>query len=283
MKKFRLLTIGAILAIIVVVGCSKETIILNDNSTTASRDNSTGENLFGDIQRVTEEAAEDEGQTSRAGYSFGTCASVSISPAWSSPTWPKIMEIDFGTTNCTGVYGVNRRGKLIVTLTDRYKNAGSVLTIQPQGYYVNDIKIEGTKTITNNGLNVNNNMTFSVDVVNGKITHVDNTIVTWASNRTNEWIEGDTSSLFTHGFPGVCDDVYSITGSSSGVDRQGIAFTVVITNALRKEVCCRWLVSGVVEITPLNLTPRILDFGTGTCDNKATVTLNNNSYVIPMI
>ena len=112
-----------------------------DNSTVSSTDNSAAENLFADMKKVVEEAADDEGQSGKkASYTFGSCASVSTTPAWTSPTFPKIMEIDFGPTNCFGANGVNRRGKLVITLTDHFRDSGSVLTVQPQNYFINDIK-----------------------------------------------------------------------------------------------------------------------------------------------
>lgn len=286
MKTFNLFIIAALfLSIIACDKDSNENVI--DNTTTSSRDNTTAENMFADIKKVVEEAADDEGQTSKignnkAGYTFGNCASVTVNPAWIDPTWPKVMQIDFGTTNCVGNYGVSRRGKLIVTITGKYRDAGTVLTIQPQNYYVNDIKVEGTKTITNDGYNTNNNLSFTVDVVNGKLTYPNNKEITWASTRTNEWIEGDSTTLFTHGFPGICDDVYLITGSANGTNRKGEPYTVTITNPLRKEICCRWVVSGTLELVPDGLDPRVLDFGSGTCDNQATITVNGNTFNIPM-
>ena len=282
MKKTLIISTILVAAILIIVSCNKENETVIDNTSVASKDNSTSENLFTDIKKVVEEAADDQGQSSKAAYSFGACATVTINPAWIDPTWPKVMEIDFGTANCTGAYGVNRRGKLVVTLTDVYRNTGSILTIQPQDYYINDIKVEGTKTITNNGYNANNNLEFTVDVVNGKITYTNNKITTWASTRTNEWVEGDSTTLASHGLPGICDDVYLINGSANGTDRNGRSFTVAITSPLRKEVCCRWLVSGVLEVTPNGLSTRIMDFGTGACDNIATLTINNNTINVPM-
>jgi hypothetical protein len=268
------------------VGCNKEETTAVDTSTRSVRDNGAAENLFADIKRVVEEAANDEGQSAKGvqsgSYSFGSCATVTINPAWGDTTWPKVMEIDFGATNCTGSYGINRRGKLVVSLSDRYRNVGSVLTVQPQNYFVNDIKIEGTKTLTNNGTNSNGHLEFQVEVTNGVLTYTDNSVTTWESTRTNEWIEGDTTSLFTHGLSGVCDDVYLITGSASGVDRNGLSYSVNITSPLRKEVCCRWLVSGTLDVSPSGLPVRAVDFGSGGCDNNATITINGNTYNVVM-
>ncbi len=289
MKNYKLLTYGLLLAFFTFQSCKRDKDTTLDLGTTSTQDNGAAENVFADIKRVVEEAADDEGQSSKlaggtksGSYTFGNCATVSITPAWVDTTWPKVMEIDFGTTNCTGVYGINRRGKLIVTLTDHYRDQGSILTIQPQDYYVNDVKVEGTKTIANHGYNANNNLEFEVEVVNGKLTYTDGSTTTWQTTRTNEWIEGDSTTLFTHGVPGICDDVYLITGSASGVSRQGNNYTVNITSPLRKEICCRWIVSGTLEVAPSGLAVRYVDFGTGLCDNKATVTINNTSFIVAM-
>ena len=275
-----------IVVAITVSSCKKDEkeIIILDSSTVSSNDNSAAESLFSDMKRVVEEAADDEGQSGKkSGYTFGACATVTTVPAWTATTsWPKVMTIDFGTTNCAGSYGVLRRGQLIVTLTDRFRNAGSVLTVEPQNYYVNDAKIEGTKTLTNNGYNANNNLEYGVDVSNASVTFVDNSVITWESTRTTEWIEGDSTNLFTHGISGICDDVYLVTGSGSGVNRDGLSYSVNITSPLRKEVCCRWLVSGSLDISPQGLAVRSVDYGAGTCDRYATVTISGNVYNIAM-
>lgn len=268
----------------VVFSCKKDEKDEVNNETTTAQDNAISQNMFDDVKKVVEEAANDEGNTSKAGYFFGTCAAVTIVPAWiDTTTWPKTMTIDFGTTNCTGTDGINRRGKLIVTLTDRYRNQGSVLTVLPQNYFVNDHQIEGTKTLTNNGRNASNNLTFSVQVTNGKITFPTGGYTTWTSTRTNEWIAGDTTSWFTHGVGGLCDDVYLITGSANGVNRAGLPYVVNITSALRKEICCRWIVSGKLDIIPSGLPTRTVNYdpgNNGNCDAIANVTILGNTFTI---
>ena len=272
----------------IVFSCKKDdkTKDIVNNETTSSKDNSISQNMFDDVKKVVEETANDEGQTAKSGYFFGTCAAVTIVPAWiDSTTWPKVMTIDFGTTNCLGTDGTNRRGKLVVTLTDRHRNPGSVLTVQPQNYFVNDNQIEGTKTITNNGRNAANHLTFTVQVTNGKITFSTGGSTTWNSTRTNEWIAGESTSWHSDGMNGICDDVHLITGSASGVNRNGLAYTVNITSALRKEKCCKWIVSGKLDIIPSGLLTRSVDYdptNTGNCDDIASVTIGGNVFTVNM-
>ena len=287
MKTNKLLTLIALSTIIVFSSCRKDKDVDVDSSTQSSTDNGAAENIFLDIKKVVEEAADDEGQTAKFGnigksYTFGACATVNTIPAWSNQTFPKTMTIDFGTTNCTGYNGVNRRGKIIVTITDHYRNAGSVLTVQPQNLYINDVRVDGTKSLTNNGYNSNNHLEYTVQVSNGMLTYTDGTTLTWNTTRTNEWIAGDSTTLFTHGIPGICDDVYLISGSATGVNRNGLYYTVNITSPLRKEICCRWVVSGTLDIIPQGFATRTVDFGAGACDNNATVTINGNTYNVNM-
>ena len=281
---FKYMALGLVSIALVTFSCKKDEEEKIDNETTTAQDNAISQNAFDDMRKVVEEAADDEGNTTaKTSFSFGACATVTISPAWTdTATWPKTMTIDFGTTNCTGNNGVNRRGKLIVTLSDRFRNQGSILTVLPQGYYVNDHLVEGTKTITNNGRNSSNNLSFTVQVSNAKITFPTGGSTTWQSTRTNEWIAGESTTLFSHGIPGICDDVFLITGTASGVSRSGKAYTATITSPLRKEVCCRWLVSGVVDIAPSGALVRTVNFGSGACDNSATVTIAGNTFTFAM-
>jgi hypothetical protein len=152
---------------VTILGCKKDLQEFDvvDDSTSSTKDNSDAESIFSDMKKGVEQAAYDEGRSGKkSSYSFGAFSNVSIVPSWSdTATWPKIMTIDFGATNCTGNNGVNRRGQLVITLTERYRHLGSMLTVQPQDYFINDLKVEGTKTLTNNGDISNNHLSYSVD------------------------------------------------------------------------------------------------------------------------
>ena len=73
------------------------------------------------------------------------------------------------------------------------------------------------------------------------------------------------------------DDIFSISGSSSGKNREGRTFTTTITNPLIKKTNCKWLSSGTLELTPNGFAARTVDFGSGTCDDDATFTVNGQT------
>ncbi len=48
------------------------------------------------------------------------------------------------------------------------------------------------------------------------------------------------------------------------------------------QMSCRNIVAGQLAITPDGKATRYINFGTGTCDNDATVTINGNVYNITL-
>lgn len=279
-----------------------------NKETTSEADNSTAESMFDDVGKTTDQVADDEnldgsqktGAPAEYLFASTTCTPVITinPPAWDTatgqwnPTFPKTLTIDFGTAGCLGADGKTRKGKIIVTTTGKYRDAGTVITTTLDNFYVSDngtdfYHIEGTRTVTNQG-----NYTFSVVVSGAKITHPDGTFLTWESTRTRTWIEGmntgflslKSDSTCCMWWTGILDDVYSVTGSGSGVNRDGIAFTVTVTEALRVQFCGYKVevTDGVVEIQPDGLKKRTVDFGDGTCDNSATVSVGNKTKTIQL-
>jgi len=252
-----------------------------NRSTVTSQDNAIAEMAFNDAFKVTEDAMKENGlEKSGASLSsiYNNCATVTLNPPVGDTTFPKTLTIDFGSTNCTDAYGVARRGKVIATTTGYYRDAGTVVTITTQDYYVNDYKVEGVKTVTNNGLNSNGQTYFTIDISNATITFPDGDIVTYESNRVRTWVVGESTNFLNNGLNGMLDDEYDITGTASGINREGRAYTMTITSPLRAAILCRWIKQGTVEIQPEDLHLRTVDFGSGDCDREATVTINNKVY-----
>lgn len=229
-------------------------------------DQSTADALFSDQDNAVDEAANSIGLFK----TNGTCPTVTFD----TTSNPKVMTLDFGATNCTGNDGKARRGKIIVTWTGKYRQAGTVITHSFDNFYQNDNKIEGTKTVTNMGLNSSNNPSFSVVIANAKITRTDGSSISWSSTRTREWIAGSST-------PGIQDDKYSITGGGSGVNKNGDSFTSTITTPLIIDFSCKYhLVSGVMEIVPNGKVKRTIDYGNGSCDDDAVLTVGKKTYNI---
>jgi len=242
-----------------------------DNDTSVAYDNGLAEQIFSDVKAISDQASSGQLTTFIPDYQEGLlsgCATVTLD----NTSTPKKITVDFGSANCLCNDQRTRRGKIIITYTGAYRDSGTVINISFEDYYVNDNQVLGVKTITNNGTNSSGHLNYTV-VVDGKIKKADGDSIIWKSTRNNEWIEGSAT-------PALLDDVYLITGNASGVSASGLPFTVTITKALRKEIGFKHFVSGTIEIEPQGKFKRILDYGDGTRDNKATVTINNRTFDI---
>ncbi len=277
MKRFHLVLISFAMVALIFTACKKDdNTVAGDNDTKTSEYDALAESTFDDATNIADEAYDlSTGglkSTETENDYLGDCATVTLDTI----SMPHVLTIDFGEVNCLCNDGRYRRGKIIITFTGRYREPGSVRTHGFDNYYVDDNKIEGSKVLTNMGFNDNGNIWFTIEV-EGTIILADETenggIITWNASKQREWVEGYETFRRR-------DDVYLITGTASGVAPSGFGWSRVITNALRRELSCRFFVSGTIEITPENKPVRILDFGDGECDNIATVTINGKTHTI---
>lgn len=266
-------------AIALLSGCKKETV---DTDIYASLDNSIADGAFNDLQATVNQQAAENGFAGLLTETYGKVAEDCPTTTFSAPfgEFPNTMTIDFGET-CVGYLGLERSGKIMATFTGPYATAGTTITVTLDNYYVNGNKIEGIKTVTNEGLNDDGNVYFSVTVADGLITLETGETISWDATRTREWKEGN-------GTLALEDDVYAISNgigfehAAMGINRNGVGFTANITEDLIKEMDCIWMVSGIIQVTPDGLNTRELDFGDGTCDNKATLTIGEFSTEITL-
>ncbi|MEP7197117.1 MAG: hypothetical protein ABI851_11415 [Saprospiraceae bacterium] len=190
--------------------------------------------------------------------------------SWANPknTYPNTLTIDYGKSGVTGPYGHIRRGVLVVQISAPIYLAGSVRIVNHNNFYIDDVKVEGTVILSNQGKNSNNQNLFYRDVLNRKLIFPSGKSIEWNSNQSILQIEGNETEDF------FLDDVWSIVGSSHGINRFGNEFSTQTINPLIYAVNCLWLVEGVFSITNNGDTYKI-DYGNGDCNNIATLYLPN--------
>ncbi len=255
-----------VIALLALAGCKKE----SDEPTqptfdyTAAQDNTKADNYFNDIQAQVDAAASSNGLRS---------ADEACAPVITIDTLavPHTMIIDFGNSDCTAANGSMRRGVLSVTYTGRYRDAGTVITIVPQGYFRDDNHVEGTRTVTNMGMNEQHLPWFTV-VTDVTVTAADGS---WTATHHAEHVRTWTMGSDTHEWS---DDAYLITGNGHGVNRNGVSYTSTITSPLHVASGCPFITQGTVEVTRQGQPVRVIDYGNGDCDNSYTVTVNGQSH-----
>ncbi|MBM55110.1 MAG: hypothetical protein CMB32_00960 [Euryarchaeota archaeon] len=268
----------AILASLIFASCGR--MGTNKDSTT-TQDVAMVEVGFNEIQKITEDALKENEPGNVFEVLYGSGVVVSVDPPFPDMTFPKVLTIDFGD-GVADLLGNIRTGSIEIQATGLYRDEGAVLTTTPNNYTLNGYLIEGVKTVTNNGINAEGNTNFDISIVDGKVTDPDGEFATWNSERNKEWIVGESTTFLSDGIPGILDDAYSLTGSASGVNRNGLNFTMDIIDPLIVSLDCKWIKQGVLEINPDGVDTRSLDYGDGECDNQATISVGDWSYTFNM-
>jgi hypothetical protein len=259
--------------LLMISGCKKEDNTPAEDYTSTAEEVGQTESIATDVDNMT-------AQVSRTGtfthencqdpaadqFSFNSCAMVT------NDSVNHILTFDFGT-GCTGQDGRVRSGKVIVTYSGSgYFDPGASWTVTFDNFYVDGRHVEGTRIVTNNGLNANGNMTWTINAQNMRIIRPDGRWREWNSQRTREMIAGYGDSTWVN-------DIYIINGTETGSNSAGHSISLVLTNITRDH-SCHWITSGTIAMTPNNRPVRTIDFGNGTCDDIATVTVNGNSRTI---
>lgn len=222
---------------------------------------------------VSQEAPREAGRMEVSYATIGNCATITrVSRTDNS----RELTIDFGTTNCQGADAKSRRGKIIARYTGNYFTDGLIANVSFEDYFVNDHQVTGTKTI-NRGLNGSNGFpTKQVNAdLNIRLANNGGTLV-WRCDRSREWIAGsDTPFVFS-------DDTFRWNGVAILTSSNGRTATATIdrNNPLIKTLrigCARTFVSGVINFNFNNSTSASIDYGDGTCNRTATITVNGKS------
>ncbi len=206
---------------------------------------------------------------------FETCKVITVEQP-EGTFWPRLVTVDYGEGCTTGKR--TRKGKIIITVSGPMWMEGSMRIVTLEDFYVNDHRIEGVRTVTNEGRHMEGEyegkVHFSVVLDSGKVTTPDDIVITRQVNRTRTFVEGEESKWDTR------DDIWYIEGIATGINRNGVAFTREISSPLWKEIGCRFITRGTVLISAEGRPDAILDYGDGECDAIATVTVGEESRTI---
>jgi hypothetical protein len=276
MKTKHLSSLLATFFLFVLISCQKE----GSNNTESevettfklSEDQAVSEAIGDDIDAVFIETSYSEGLMFRGSQQNpSNCASVNITGSG----WPKTITIDFGT-GCTGPDGIHRKGKIIVVLSDTVSQTGATAAMTFDGYHVQGFKVEGSITWTNT--TTPNGFSWTREINDGKITTPGGNYY-WL----HEGIKYVTQTAGSGTPLNVLDDVYSITGEHTVTNPAGRSRTATVTEALEKKVICHNVSKGKIKIQGPNHFA-IVDFGDGTCDKVATISIDGNpprTFLLP--
>ena len=279
------LVLLAIMGLFALTGCNKDkTSTTNPTPTssdyTAATDNSEAEISSNDVLNVSDAVVND--------FKLGKSLGDTITFKWYGVKITRIklgtgkreFIIDFGSKDTTTFGSRARKGQIILFVTGRYYYKGFEDSILFNNYYVNDKEIQGWHVVKNIGLQ-SGNITWTINA-NLTITRPGGATHTWISSRERELLNvalnDTTQNLWSTNLPYV----YQITGSANGVNSKGVAYTANITIPLIKAFDCWWIEQGAIVFKVTGGYPVTLDYGNGTCDDNATVTVNGKTTNITL-
>ena len=272
--KIKNLVLGLALSMFV-LSCSKDDSSATNNDLNATQAKTSAEidNISDDVSTIVENQIDiqisETGRMANPPESFlPPCATVTT--VISGNTWTRT--IDFGTVGCTMPNGNVLKGIIIISKSANSTPLIRTYSITFDGFYVNARLIEGNKTIVRTLTTVAPIHPTSTMTMNITVTFPNGNAFVRTGTRTSEMIEGFGTAIWS-------DNIFRVTGNWS-TTRPNWSQTTTITSPLIFRMNCQYrLVRGVLEIVRNNNTA-VIDYGNGTCDNEATLTINGNTTTI---
>lgn len=170
--------------------------------------------------------------------------------------------IDFGD-GCELRDGNVLSGIILLSYSKDMEAVTQTLNVSLENFTFNRVSIEGDASIVRTRANDNGNPQ-SIAEASFNAKWPEGETMSYTANRTREWIEG-----YGSGFWG--DSVFLISGQATYEGKLGTVFTKSTVEPLRREMSCRFIVSGILEISR-NDAKASLDFGDGSCDATGILT-----------
>ncbi len=180
----------------------------------------------------------------------------------------KSVTVDFGE-GCELRNGNFVSGVIIMEYEKNTEVATKTISYSFSNFYFNRKHIEGQGSILRERSNSNGNLQ-STKTFNITATWPDNTFANKEGTKVREMIEGHDTKTWG-------DNVFLISGNWKFTKKNGTILSATVINPLRRELACKFLVSGVIELIK-NDNNALLDYGDGSCDDLATININDNGY-----
>lgn len=254
-------------------------ISLNDMHVESIADESQYEaDIFSNSEKVLRSIANGRGKFGgymdlRGGirYQIGHCPDVEIDTAEAG--YPITITLNYGDSTVLQ-NGRVLSGTMMVVITGPKFTDGTTRTITYTGFSVDSITVDGTILESFVGDNTETRkITVTSDLT---FTFPDGTTYDRVGERVHNWLEGiDTELEFD-------DDKIEITGNVNVTSSTGDSYSKNIIEPVIRLGSCRYYVQGVVQITLNSEVISETNFGDGTCDNEATLTVGDTVTTIEL-
>ena len=201
------------------------------------------------------------------------CAVVTIEANGTIEHPEGLITVDFGEGCIDDRFNI-RKGKLKFAYSGWRFMPESQVILTTENYFINGIKLEGTRTSTNVQGSTEDAPKFNVVLTNGKATFPDGSMALRQSDITWKWVRAENP----------IDDYLVIDQQSaaSGVTRGGRRYEVSLVEELKYKRFCGIAVDGIKRYVLDEDKEIIIDYGNGTCDKSVAITVNDVTHNITL-
>jgi hypothetical protein len=282
----------------VISSCKKKTTTPDPTPAAADTDqsgasaNNTAESVSSDVLHMGSEACDMGASGGNLSSYRAENTSILSCAVVTRDTINKLVTVTFSGGTCLD--GKVRTGSLIYNYSGspagakRYRDPGFTMNVTSNNYVVdgNTVTINN-KTVTNTtpvGFNpLTTNETWSVSA-NISIGLSGGGTVSWTCNRVKTLL--NTATTYSNSTTPIMWSLakVGIMGTASGTRSNGETFSVNITNQLIRDFGACTIsgkhpfIQGTLVYSPSGKSARTFDYGTGTCDLNATVTIDGVTY-----
>ncbi len=189
-------------------------------------------------------------------------------------TLNNLITIDFGL-GCEDHRGAIRSGVITIAFDGAPRKPGSSRVITFNDFYIDSIKVEGTRTLTILEDTTSNQsaLIMTSKLEGGKLTFADGTFITRDAEHSRMTTRGEN----------IGEGTTTLTGEASGMLRNGENYSSTIIEPVVFVRGCEEQapVSGIKEFAA-GTHQRMIDFGDGACDNLAEVTTDGVTETIEL-
>lgn len=199
------------------------------------------------------------------GKKAGSTVTVTASSSFANSAYPKTVTIDYGSANQQDAMGINRRGKIEVTILSNKITKGD-FKITFDRFYLNDTRVLGELSSSYVGSvsadDYNLVLLSSCKIANG------NGTMSYNGAMSFKMIKGkQTFNVF--------DDIYTLSEETEGQDFSGRTFSAASTTDYTLDFSCRWIMTaGEGEVNGNDIPVQTLNMGSGSCDGVVVANLS---------
>lgn len=220
--------------------------------------------------QIEQEGLEEEDQMAHAFCSdlsfeehFASCAVIT----YDTLAFPAQITVDYGS-GCENERGRIKSGKVFFTIHSDLDSAAGSVDVDFENFAIDGYSIEGTRTLTNNGRNEQGHQIITTQGV------ITGSKEDWKRIRTfrhvREWVAGEETC-------DIRDDEYHYTGTWT-IDENGEHSIATVTKPIVwVPGSCNHATEGTIKVSS-GIVSAEVDFGDGTCDQYATLTIFGKSY-----